>query len=305
MGTRIIRSLTPPAAHEAVAATIGCFDGWHLGHRYLLQKVQENAGEAMGTAVISFEPHPLKVLQPTLLIKKINTVRQQYQILNQLHFNYYYLLRFSRALSQVSAPDFAHCLFEKIRCRYLIVGEGFQFGYKGAGTTALLQQMAVDYDAQVEVAQLRESEGVISSQRVRLLLQSGEFSEAAKLLGRCYTIEGRVQRGQGKGTGWGFPTANIKLKYPSPCEGVFAAWAWVGGKRYPSSVSIGTRPTVSDKKEVVVEAHLLNFSQDLYRQRISIVLVKKIRDEHHFATIDLLKRAVFDDIEKTKVILQI
>lgn len=305
MVTHIIRRLQAPPRHDNLAATIGCFDGIHKGHQTLLCNIRQYAQPTtMGTAVISFEPHPQKILRPHQPLIKINTFRQQYEQINSHKIDYYYVLRFSKSFSQITADEFATLLFEQLKCQFITVGAGFTFGRGGQGTVQFLQKKATQYGATVQITPLiQQHDNVISSQRIRQCLAEGDFKIAAQLLGRPYVISGRVAYGQALGRQWGFPTCNIKLKYPSPCQGIYAGWATVLDKKYAAAISIGTRPSIHSAQDIVAEAHLLDFNQNVYRQKISIELIHKIRDEHHFATTDMLKRAIADDISKTKMIL--
>ncbi len=304
MATQIIRSLQAPPRHKNLAATIGCFDGLHQGHQTLLSNICQQASPSTATAVISFEPHPQKILQPQKPLIKINTIRQQYEQINALKIDYYYLVRFSKQLAAITADDFATQLFEQLKCQYLTVGKGFVFGNGGKGNIQTLQQKAEQYQAIVQTAPLlQQKNGTISSQRIRGLLASGSFSDAAQLLGRPYQISGKIAYGKGLGRQWNYPTCNIPLKNNPPCLGIFAGWATVNGSRYAAAISIGTRPSVNQGQDILAEAHLLDFNQNIYQQRLTIEPVQKIRDEHHFATIDMLKRAIADDIEKTRTIL--
>ena len=296
---RVIRHQTPVA--QGLAATIGNFDGVHLGHQKLLRAVRQK--QDLAAAVITFQPHPLKILRPDRPLHSIHPWRNKYRHLERAGIDYLYVLRFSAALAKQSAENFAAVLFRTLKVRRLIVGENFVYGRDAKGNIESLRQAATAHGATVEAAPLLTLDGeTVSSGRIRRHLTDGDFAQAARLLGAPFTLEGRVIRGAGRGRRWGVPTANLHLTISPPCRGIFAAFAWVNGTAHPAAVSIGTNPSVTTSQRLRTEAHLLDFSADLYGQRLSLQPLQPLRDEIFFPDTEALKEAIRRDIDETRAI---
>lgn len=303
---QIIRSFAaPPKNAPPLSLVVGNFDGVHIGHRYLLERAKHAGGllAADGLlAAMTFEPHPLAVLRPGKPLFRIGGLREKIRHLADGGVRRLYLLRFDKTLAAVAAEDFAELLFSRLGARRLVVGGNFRFGKGARGDCALLQRTAVRYGASVDAAPLYEWKGkAVSSGRVRELLKLGFFADAAQLLGRDWTLCGRVCRGAGVGRTWGVPTANLRLSFVPPCGGVFAARAQVGGDSYAAAVSIGVNPTVQNDNIVRTEAHLLDFCGDIYGERLTLTLIEKLREEKHFPSIAALREALADDVRRVRL----
>jgi len=294
------------APHGSVLA-IGAFDGLHRGHAALLAKVRERATKkGLVAAAVSFEPLPRSYFSPAPL-KRLSSVREKLcgfaeagiETLLQLHFN--------AALVAMSAEDFVReVLVARMGAREIWVGADFRFGHNRVGDVALLEAMQGEGDYEVRVLDVvTNGDGQrVSASRVRGALASGDFVHAAELLGRRFSIGGRVVRGQRMGHTLGYPTANIRLgKRVSPVSGIFAVRVGVGGKWWPGVASLGVRPTIAGGGEPLLEAHLFDFDGDLYGQRIEVKFVAKLRDEEKFAGLDALRAQMDRDAAEARRIL--
>jgi len=305
---RIYRDIKGPcmAPHGSVLA-IGAFDGLHRGHAALLAKVRERATKkGLVAAAVSFEPLPRSYFSPAPL-KRLSSVREKLcgfaeagiETLLQLHFN--------AALVAMSAEDFVReVLVARMGAREIWVGADFRFGHNRVGDVALLEAMQGEGDYEVRVLDVvTNGDGQrVSASRVRGALASGDFVHAAELLGRRFSIGGRVVRGQRMGHTLGYPTANIRLgKRVSPVSGIFAVRVGVGGKWWPGVASLGVRPTIAGGGEPLLEAHLFDFDGDLYGQRIEVKFVAKLRDEEKFAGLDALRAQMDRDAAEARRIL--
>ena len=305
---RIYRDVKGPcmAPHGSVLA-IGAFDGLHRGHAALLAKVRERATKkGLVAAAVSFEPLPRSYFSPAPL-KRLSSVREKLcgfaeagiETLLQLHFN--------AALVAMSAEDFVReVLVARMGAREIWVGADFRFGHNRVGDVALLEAMQGEGDYEVRVLDVvTNGDGQrVSASRVRGALASGDFVHAAELLGRRFSIGGRVVRGQRMGHTLGYPTANIRLgKRVSPVSGIFAVRVGVGGKWWPGVASLGVRPTIAGGGEPLLEAHLFDFDGDLYGQRIEVKFVAKLRDEEKFAGLDALRTQMDRDAAEARRIL--
>ncbi|OED39213.1 riboflavin biosynthesis protein RibF [Chromatiales bacterium (ex Bugula neritina AB1)] len=287
--------------HQGVAATIGNFDGVHLGHQHLVESVSTTAAQlGIPACVISFEPLPAEYFvaaekRPARLMN----LREKYRALKSLSIQQLLLLKFNKQLAGTAASDFINqVLINGLNVQHLLVGDDFKFGRNREGDFSLLQQAAGKYSFTLQQADTHYHDGDrVSSTRIRRLLESGKLINAATLLGRHYALEGLVEMGAQLGRTIGFPTANIALATANPpLRGVFAVSVAIGNalERVNGIANIGARPTVNGAR-VTFEVHLLDFTGDLYGQRLRAEFLHKIRDEKKFASLDDLKRAISDD----------
>lgn len=293
----------PPAATGAVVA-IGNFDGMHLGHRAVLQEATRRAQESGAPlAAMIFEPHPREFFSPTHAPFHIYPLRKKLSLLAAEGVNILYMPRFNTAFSGLSADSFCRLLAEALHVRHVVTGEGFVFGHKRGGDTAMLRARAealgFGYTA---VEPVEEGGAPISSSRIRLLLQEGDIQAANALLGRAYAIEGRVMHGDGRGRQLGFPTANIPLgRILPPAYGVYAVRVELpGGGEARGVANIGLRPTFGGDSTPRLEAHLFDFSGDVYGRRLRVELVRHLRAERKFDGIEALKAQIAEDVERAK-----
>lgn len=285
------------AANRPSCATIGNFDGVHLGHQRVLKHLTEQAKAlALPSTVILFEPQPREFFQGYELCSRLTRLRDKMQLIAAQGIDSVLCLHFNEAFAKLSAEDFIQqILIEGLGVQYLLAGEDFQFGSKRQGNLALLQQQDFTVEAMPTVEMNNQR---VSSTAVRDLLQQGDLQQAEKLLGRNYAITGRVVVGDKLGRQLGVPTANIKLAPTKPSlSGVYCVRvSGFDGNIYPAVANVGKRPTV-DGENCRLEVHLLDFKGDLYGKHLTVEFLKKIRDEKKFASLDLLKQQIHRDVQ--------
>lgn len=286
---------------------VGNFDGIHLGHQAIMKAVVERAKRTGGTGVVlTFEPHPLKILQPQLSLKLLTSFDEKTQLLEAMGIEKIICLEFSEAFSRQTPFDFAkRILYDAVGVKEVCIGWDFAFGREREGKAGDLVKMGEDLSFTVSIFEPVYLDGmVVSSSRVREHLQKGEVDQAARCLGRFYSMEGPVTLGTQKGRQLGFPTANLlPTEKMMPREGVYAVRVLSGGKSLKGAAYIGTRPTFSSK-EVTVEVHLLDYQEDLYQKRLRIDFVQRIRDERKFENEGDLARQIESDIRETRTFLR-
>jgi len=295
-----------PLCPQGSVACIGAFDGLHLGHQALLGHAVARAHAlAVAPVALSFEPLPREVftrpVPPRLMLP-----RQKIALLRELGVDLVGLLRFDAAFAAMSAETFVRkVLVERLGVREVWVGPGFRFGNQRSGNLGLLQRLgdAAGFRAG-EIEPVFVGRERVSSTRLRELLQDGDFAAAATLLGRPYTIAGRVVRGAQLGRKLGFPTANLRFPEVPPLTGVFAARVHgLGEAPRPAVASFGTRPTV-DGREPLLEAHLFDFEGDLYGRCIEVEFVARLRDEERFDDLPALVEQMKEDAAQARAILR-
>lgn len=287
--------------------TLGNFDGVHRGHQVILEKLAACAKQRnLPSVLITFEPQPKEYFNPETAPARLTSLREKVLWLQQFSLQNLLCLRFNEQLANLSAEDFiSKILLEKLRVRQLLVGDDFRFGYQRKGDIALLEKYAAENHFIVSVVpKLEYGSDVVSSTRIRAALKNADLTEAAELLGRPYSISGRVVAGDKRGRQLGFPTANIRLqRLVSPVHGVYA----VRVKGYNNRVlygvaNIGSRPTIAGK-QFLLETHIFDFNADLYGQHLEIELLQKIRAEKKFTSLDELKAQIIEDATKAKDII--
>jgi riboflavin kinase/FMN adenylyltransferase len=272
-------------------ATIGTYDGIHLGHQALLARLSAHAARrAVPAVLLTFEPTPREYLSPKDPPARLTTLRERWRILGRMPLDYLLLLRFGEALRNLSADAFAQLLAHELHVRLVLVGHDFRFGRKGEGTVAALAAAGARLGFEVDVLEPVALDGErVSSSGIRAALARGDFARARQWLGRPWSMRGRVIRGARLGRELGFPTANLALaRRRAPVAGIFAVRVHgVGGEALPGVASLGTRPTVAGVAELL-EAHVFDFDGDLYGREIEVEFVAKLRDEQRFATLAAL-----------------
>lgn len=287
--------------------TLGNFDGVHRGHQMILEKLNTIAQEqALPSVLITFEPQPKEYFNPETAPARLTSLREKVFLLQQFSLQNLLCLRFNNELANLSAEDFiSKILLEKLQVRHLLVGDDFRFGYQRKGDVALLHQYATREKFTISVLPKVEfGAEVISSTRIRTALKEGDLTEAAKLLGRPYSISGRVVAGDKRGRQLGFPTANIRLqRLVSPVHGVYAVRVKGYNNRDLYGVAnIGSRPTIAGK-QFLLETHIFDFNETIYGQSLAIELLQQIRSEKKFASLDELKLQIADDVTQAKAII--
>lgn len=306
--TQLIRGLqhiTP--FHKQGVVTIGNFDGVHRGHQALINKVKSRAKALhVPSILITFEPLPVEYLQPKIAVGRLTRFREKFSALKATGIDYVLVLPFNKTLASLTADAFVKTvLVDGLQIEHLIVGDDFRFGYKRMGDVGLLQQAGLQYGFTVEsMTSFKIEDQRVSSTLVREALAQGEQKRAALLLGRPYTMMGRVVHGNKLGRQLGFPTANIELhRKTSPIRGVYAVrMSGVSETALPGAANIGTRPAVNGTR-ILLEVHLFDFDRDIYGRHVTVEFYQKLRDEAHYENQDLLKQAIADDVSEAKKIL--
>lgn len=291
-----------------VVATVGNFDGLHRGHQQLVAKTVALAKKRNGPALmVSFYPHPVEVLSARGQVPRLTTLRQTLHLCAGLGISEYALVHFTEAFSHLSTEQFVgDFLCEKLGVRDLVLGPDARFGKSREGTPEVITQIAQKYGCHVHVESfLEQGNAVVSSRRIRGLLDAGEVAQAASLLGRPYTMDVKIHPGQGKGAGLGFPTANALLgKQIIPLKGVYATRAELEGVWYSAVTNVGVRPSFGGTS-LQVETHLLDFPyRTLYKKRLALAFIERIREEKKFASLDELKLQIAADVATARTILK-
>ena len=286
--------------------TIGNFDGVHLGHQVIFRTLCQRAHEVGGTSIVlTFDPHPLKVLAPERCPLLITPTRKKLSIIQGCGVDVVVCLPFTRELADLTPDVFVEdVLVGTIGIREIYVGYNFAFGKGRQGSIALLQELGQRHGFRVHVVEPIALEGrVVSSSIIRQWIQQGQVDEAALLLGRLYSITGTVVEGYQKGRELGFPTANVRSTDELiPGRGVYAVMVDWREQRYEGVANIGFNPTFG-RAQLSVEIHLFNFSQQLYGETVEVSFVKKIRDERAFPSVADLVKQIGQDVATAHTLL--
>lgn len=285
------------------SVTIGNFDGLHLGHRQILIDLVRTA-VASGTAsvVMTFSPHPLQILHPGKAPKLIVPTEDKIAQIESLGIDYLLLVKFDEALSRLSGEAFIReILVGSLQVQHIFVGHNFVFGHKRSGNVALLEALRREYGYTVHVIPPVAVRGSrVSSTGIRELIRSGRISQANRLLGRYYSLQGRVVSGQGLGRTVLFPTLNLEAQNEIlPENGVYATLALFEGNSHPAVTNVGTRPTVSGTN-LSVETHLLEHTPEAPPSNLELQFLHRLRDERKFPSVDELKKQIAQDIQRAK-----
>ncbi|MCB1857868.1 MAG: bifunctional riboflavin kinase/FAD synthetase [Gammaproteobacteria bacterium] len=295
---RVIRGLhNLRSGHRGCVATIGNFDGVHLGHQAVLRLLLEKADELkLPATVITFEPQPQEFFSAQQAPARLTRMREKLSALSDVGIGQVVVLEFGQKLAEMSAPEFVRrLLLDGLGVRYLFVGDDFRFGKGRSGDIGLLRDVGNRQGFVVEsMNTFVVGDERVSSTRIRELLAAGDLGLAARYLGRPYRICGRVAHGDARGRTIGYPTANINLhRRVSPLRGVYAVMVHGLNPEPISGVAnIGTRPTVAGDSRYLLEVHLFDFQREIYRQHIQVEFKKKIRDERRFSSFEALRQQI-------------
>jgi riboflavin kinase/FMN adenylyltransferase len=293
-----------PHSTQPLAVTIGNFDGVHLGHQAMLQRLKQTADTlGIATCVLTFEPHPREFFTPEQAPARLTSLREKLEYFAGFGIDRVHICRFNRPFSQLSAPDFIERILRHgLQTKWLLVGDDFRFGAKRTGDFSLLRQTGTEQGFEVAAMESVTLDGLrVSSTAVREALAAGKLAFANRLLGRPYSISGRVVHGDKLGKKIGFPTANIQIKHNKPpLSGIFAVeLSGIGDAKLPGVASLGVRPTVKENGRMVLEAHLFDFDQRIYGQHVRVDFLHKLRDEEKYTDLDTLIRQIELDVENT------
>lgn len=299
---KIIHGINNEEIRRPAVLTLGVFDGLHLGHQEIVRTVVERAFLIDATpTLITFDPHPRQVLKPETAPPLLQTFHQKMEGLKLLGIRQVVVLKFNQELAALSAEDFVdRFIASGLQAREVYLGKGFAFGHQRRGNIELLQQVCREknfYAAEVPEIQLRGHR--ISSTVIRRLLKVGRINLARRMLGRAYGIEGEVMRGHGVGRQLLFPTANLDVQNRViPSDGVYVTLTLVDGVWHRSVTNIGKRPTFGGELESKIEAHLIDYDQELYRKTIRVRLLHRLRGERKFASVDELRAQISRDRDR-------
>ncbi len=300
-----LENIKEPFAYAVI--TVGNFDGVHIGHQGLLKEVKKRADKMSGTSIVlTFEPHPLKVLKEKK-IPLITPFERKIELIEKLGIDVVICLPFTREFSKVSAREFVEeILLKKIGMREIVVGYDYTFGHKREGNIDLLKKLGDELGFKVCIlGPILVDNMIVSSTRIRNLIMEGELEKVKTLLNRYYQVSGEVIAGHDRGGRLlGFPTANLKLvNEVFPKNGVYVVEVIYNNKVYGGVTNIGFKPTFGNDA-LSVETHILDFDQNIYGKKIKLNFIKRLRNEKRFSSIEALAAQIKRDIEEARKILQ-
>jgi riboflavin kinase/FMN adenylyltransferase len=311
---QVLRDLDEcPRPEQGTVVTIGAYDGVHRGHREVIAKMQRIAEDRnFATAVVTFDRHPASVVRPQSAPRLLTDLDQKLERLEATGVDYALVIHFDEERSNESAEDFVReVLVGCLNAKLVVVGADFHFGHRRRGNVPLLEEMGRDLGFEViglalvgqDGAPARDEEQV-SSTAIRRALVAGDVALAHKLLGRDYEVRGVIERGDGRGHEWGFPTANLAVPDDIllPADGIYAGWyERPNGDRVAAAISLGRRPTVYEAQPYrLLEAHLLDWSGDLYGETACVRFVERLRDELKFDSVDALLEQMARDCDDAR-----
>ena len=307
------RSTTSKYAKTPVALTIGNFDGVHLGHQAMITRLIDAASRLeLAACVMTFEPHPREFIAPDQAPTRLTSLREKLELLAKSKIDSVRVYRFNYNFAKINPEEFiTRILNKELSVRWLLVGDDFRFGAKRAGDFALLQALSTQNNFEVaEMPSIVIDGQRISSTSVRQALANGDLSMAKQLLGRPYSISGRVTHGDKLGKKIGFATANIQLKHNRPpLSGIFVVNVCGINKSspstlYPGVASLGVRPTVHENGKPMLEVHLFDFDQEIYGQHLQVNFLHKLRNEKKYADLETLVQQITKDVTQAKKFFQ-
>ena len=300
---------TSARTETPIALTIGNFDGVHVGHQAMLTRLKDTASRlGLPACVMTFEPHPREFFSPNQAPARLTSLREKLKLLIQAEVECIHVYRFNDDFARISAEEFiTRILNQELSVRWLLVGDDFRFGARRAGDFAMLQAFSAANGFTVETMPSVNIDGRrVSSTAVRQALAHGDLNTARKLLGRPYSVSGRVIGGDKLGRQIGFPTANIQLKYNHPpLSGIFVVAVHGALQSSPATVlsgvaSLGVRPTIHENGKPILEVHLFDFNDEIYGQYLQVDFLHKLRDEEKYANIDTLIRQIKKDVAQAR-----
>ena len=291
--------------HRDCVVTIGAFDGVHLGHQAVIRHLQDKSRElGVPSLVVVFEPLPREYFAPLKAPARIMSFREKFYAMRELGVDRLLRVQFNESLREMSAQQFLDDIFVSgLGVRYVVLGDDFRFGNDREGDLEFIRQQGPRYGYEARPTPTLSVDGErVSSTRIREALESADFAEAERLLGRAYSISGKVVYGRQLGQTLGTPTANLELhRLRAPLSGVYVVEvSGAGLERAPGVANVGVRPTVDDSIKANLEVHLLDREIGLYGQHIDVTFRHKLRDEQKFGSVDELRENIATDIENTR-----
>ena len=306
---RIIKHLTEIERDEKTVITLGTFDGLHLGHQQIVNEVIKKSNQSNSrNFLVTFEPHPRKVIPGRNEVKLLSTLDEKIEILENLGLKNLFVVNFTMEFSKQSPEEFVKkYLIEGIGLSEIVIGYDHHFGKGRDGDFELLQNMGDKYNFSVTLISEYSVDGeIISSTKIRNALLSGDVAKAGIMLGRNYSFKGTVVRGDGRGRKLGFPTANLSVDSEDkliPAKGIYAAECVVENEKNYGLLSLGSRPTFHDDGRIVPEFYIFDFDRDIYDEEMKVEMVEKIRDEEKFKSVeDLVDQMKNDEAVGRKIL---
>ena len=299
---------TYPQALPPTVATIGFFDGVHLGHRYLINQVKIAASQCgWCSSIITFPIHPRQVIQSDYQPQLLSSPEEKIELLSQTGVDNCILLPFTRELSKLTAWEFMQLLYEQYKVRMLVIGYDHRFGHNRAETFEDYCRYGRELGIHImQATAYTQEQDKVSSSAIRRALLSGDVMTAHKYMGYNYFLEGTVVSGYQVGRKIGFPTANLRVDFPYkliPSIGVYAVRVQVAGQQWKGMLSIGYRPTINNGNDLSIEVHILDFQGDIYNQKMRIEFIEFLRPEIKFDSVDELIAQMHKDKEETIKVL--
>ena len=286
--------------------TIGVFDGVHLGHKYLISTLLEQAKQRdLLAGVVTFQRHPQDLLSPQTRLPFLTDITERSQLLTNEGINEIIPLTFTKELAQLSALQFVSLLQKHLRMRGLVIGPDFSLGRNREGDTETLRKLGQEMNFSVTVVPpMRKNSESVSSTVIRKAISDGDMKKVTRLVGHPFSLHDRVVTGTGRGAKLNFPTANpeINPEQAIPPDGVYASWAFADGKKYRSMTNIGKCPTFGNYKRTV-EVYIIGYNGNLYGQELKIDIIERVRDERKFDSIKELTEQIAEDVKQGEVIL--
>jgi len=304
---KIFRNLDDlPDAARSGAVAIGNFDGVHLGHARIVERLIAKARAVGGPSVVfTFDPHPVRLLRPERCPPPLTWTARKAQLLEQQGVDCLVVYPTDRQLLGLTpALFFRSVVVDALAARAMVEGANFFFGCGRAGTIDVLRRLAVDAEVTLEVVRPYVVDGaIVSSSRIRELIASGDVQRACRLLTEPYRIRGMVTHGMARGAGIGFPTANLDaVDTLLPADGVYAGRGWLDGQRWPAAIHVGTAPTFQQTQRKV-ETHLIGYAGDCYGEPLEVDFLMQLRDICTFRSVDALRHQLGRDVARARVIV--
>ena len=299
---------TYPQALPPTVATIGFFDGVHLGHRYLINQVKIAASQCgWCSSIITFPVHPRQVIQSDYQPQLLSSPEEKIELLDQTGVDHCILLPFTQELSKLTAGEFMQLLYNKYKVRMLVIGYDHRFGHNRAETFEDYCRYGRELGIHImQATAYTQEQDKVSSSAIRRALLSGDVMTAKKHLGYNYFLEGTVVGGYQVGRNIGFPTANLRVDFPNkliPSIGVYAVRVHVAGQQWKGMLSIGYRPTLNNGNDLSIEVHILDFEGDIYHQKMRLEFIEFLRPEIKFDSINELVLQMHKDKEETTKVI--
>lgn len=286
--------------------SIGNFDGVHLGHQALCEKLNALKSKTkLPTVIMLFEPQAKEFFANPKKHERILSLREKIYCLKNLNIDYVYCLDFNHNIAKMSADDFLYdVLINTLKAKHLVLGQDFHFGHQRQGCPSYLNEAVIKHACKIDwVDDTMSNHSRISSTAIRKLLREGDLENAGLLMGRPYFVIGRVNYGRQLAREWGVPTANIPVFHQKRLlSGVFCVriYHFTSGKSYNGVANLGVKPTVHGQ-EFLLEVHLFNFNASLYGQSLQVLFLHKLRDEQKFEDVSALKYQILSDVEAAKI----